>query len=174
MAGKTTEQLAEETLKIRLEVHRRMVEGNLSENEALRQVLPTDRNRTKKLRLWRKKGLWPLPESGTVGTVAQVGSTLPNDSNSAIQRMSVTDGLTETELLKKVRAMLDTIEPAQRPVGATAKGRKSPLQTTMIAIRIPTVLDEELKSMGGLKSHHIEKAIMLYLKAMRIDSEPDA
>lgn len=155
----------EETTKIRLEVHRRMVEEDLSENEALRQVLPDDRNRTKKLRHWKEKGLWPVTEAGNQG------SGLPEEDTSDIQCMSPKDTETEAELLRKVRAMVDAIEPAERPVGATAKGRKSPLQTIMIAIRIPTALDEELKALGGLKSRHVEKAIMLYLRAMRTEVE---
>jgi len=78
-----------------------------------------------------------------------------------------TGELSESALLKKIRALLDTIEPEERPIGATAKGRKSPLKTTMIAIRIPTTLDEELQVLGRPKSRHIERAIMLYLRAMK-------
>jgi len=168
MTGKTAEQMEEQNRTTRREIHRLMREEKLSESEALRRVLPSDRNRTKKLRRWKEKGLWPLPDSHV-----REGDLLSGD-NSEIQRQPVKDGLSEAEVLRKVRAMLDTIEPAERPVGATAKGRKSPLQTTMIAIRIPTALDGELKSLGGLKSRHIEKAIMLYLKAMNVESDPDA
>ena len=79
----------------------------------------------------------------------------------------------ENDLLKRVAAMLETIQPIERPVGATAKGRKSPLQTIMIAIRIPETLNAELKELGGLKSRHIERAIMLYLKAMTSVKDDD-
>jgi len=160
--------MAERTRKIRLEVRRLMVEENLSENEALSKALPGDRNRTKALKRWKANGLWPVPESEFHEGTEQPGSGPQAPDNSERQRIS------ETELLKKVRRMLDTIEPAERPIGATAKGRKSPLQTDMIAIRIPQTLHEELKALGGLKSRHIEKAIMLYVQAMKAQGDTDA
>jgi len=168
MASKTSETMAERTRKIRLEVHRLMTEESLSENEALSKALPGDRNRTKALKRWKANGLWPVPESEIrgVGERSESGSQAP--VNSERQRMS------QTALLRKVRRMLHTIEPAERPIGATAKGRKSPLQTDMIAIRIPQTLHEELKALGGLKSRHIEKAIMLYVRAMKAEGDTDA
>jgi hypothetical protein len=159
----TAKTKADGSLETRLEMHRLMVEEGLSDRGALRRVMPDDRNRWAKLKRWEEKGLWPLHEN----------DLLPQD-NSDIQRQAVNDGLSETELLRKVRAMVEGIEPAERPIGATAKGRKSPLQTTMIAIRIPTTLDDELKALHGPKSRHIEKAIMLYLRAMKAEGQDDA
>jgi hypothetical protein len=75
--------------------------------------------------------------------------------------------LTEKELLTRIRHLLDKIEPEERVPGATAKGRKSPLKTTVIAVRIPITLDKALQALGRPKSRHIERAIMLYVKAMK-------
>jgi hypothetical protein len=141
-------------------MHRLIEREGLTENEALARVLPKDRNRTKKLRRWREKALWPLANSV---------SLLDHSVNSDIHCTSKTGELSEKDLLKIIHALLDTIEPAERPIGATAKGRKSPLQTTMIAIRIPRSLDQQLTALGGPKSRHIEKAIMLYVQAMKAD-----
>lgn len=187
MAAKTVEQIAAETLKIRLDMRTLMQEQGLSENEALARLLPNDRNRTKKLKRWKEKALWPVTESelseqaappenavihrSQIETAAQPESGSALLVHSAIQCQSSQD--TDAELLRRIRNMLDTIEPAERPVGATAKGRPSPLKTIMIAIRIPTSLDDELKALGGLKSRHVEKAIMLYLRAMNAGEGAD-
>jgi hypothetical protein len=79
--------------------------------------------------------------------------------------------ITEAELLKGLRAMLGTIEPVERPLGLTGKGRTSPLQTVPVTIRIPKDLDAELRGLGRRrpKSWHIERAIMLYLKVMEAE-----
>jgi hypothetical protein len=75
--------------------------------------------------------------------------------------------MTEAELLKGIRAMLDMIEPEERPLGVTGKDRFSPLKTVPVTIRIPKDLDAELKGLRGVKSRHIERAIMLYLKILK-------
>jgi hypothetical protein len=173
MASKTTQEMAARTRHLRLEVHRLMAEESLSENEALRKALPGDRNRTKKLQRWKDNGLWPVSESEIGGIAEQLKSGSKPKVHSDRQCNEPLNELPENELLRRVRSMLYNIEPAERPIGATAKGRKSPLQTTMIAIRIPTNLDEELKALGGLKSRHIEKAIMLYIRAMRAEGDID-
>lgn len=73
--------------------------------------------------------------------------------------------LPEIELLLKVKEMLNNIEVAERPT--TAKGRKSSLETGMIAARFPKTLIEELEALPGRKSHHLEKALTLYLRALK-------
>lgn len=167
MPGKGLDKAAQRTRTIRLELHRLMDQGGLSEKAALAQVLPDDRNRWKKLKLWKDKGLWPVPDSELS---AKKG--LQSESNTARHRLSPSDDVSEGELLRRIRIMLESIEPAERPIGATAKGRKSPLQTKMIALRIPEALYDELEALEGPKSRHVEKAIMLYLKAMKNEQDP--
>ncbi len=172
MASKTSEAMAERTRKIRLEVHRLMTEKDLSENEALRRVFPGDRNRTKKLKRWKDNGLWPIPEPELREIRAQSESSLSRTVNNQRQCSEPVDELSENELLKRVRIMLDKIEPVQR-LGLTAPGRKSSVPPVMIALRVPKALDEELKSLGGLKSRHIEKAIMLYIRAVKAGGDAE-
>jgi hypothetical protein len=150
MPGKTTEAIAAERRTIRLEMHRLMVQEGLSESKALARVLPDDRNRWKKLQQWKDKNLWPVPES-----------ELRVNAAPAVESA-------EADFLKKIRTMIDKIQLRDR-VGLTAPGRESSIKSTMIAVRIPTTLDDELKSLGGLKSRHVERAIMFYVKAMKAD-----
>ena len=63
--------------------------------------------------------------------------------------------------------MLDDIQVAVRPVGVTAKGRPTTFPTKMVAARFPTAMVEELEALEGPKSYHLEKALMLYLKALK-------
>ena len=89
--------------------------------------------------------------------------------NLVIQRKTVTT-IPETDLLLKVKEMLSKVEVTERP-GDTAPGRKSTLQTKLIAARFPVDLIEKLDTLGGKRSHHLEKALMLYLRAMDV-TEP--
>jgi hypothetical protein len=89
-------------------------------------------------------------------------------------RQSVSTSVEDTpdiddELLRRMRAMIDHIQVADR--GTTAPGRKrdEALKTQQIGARLPVKLVEELKALPGRFSHHIEKAIALYLKALRAD-----
>jgi len=150
-----------------------MTEENISANEALRKALPGDRNRTKALRRWKDNGLWPVPESELHGIVEQSEICQQDCADNGGQRAESVNELSETGLLKRVRRMLDKIEPVQR-LGLTAPDRKSSVPSAMIALRIPKTLDEELKALGGLKSRHIEKAIMLYVRAMKAGDAPTA
>lgn len=72
----------------------------------------------------------------------------------------------EAELLREIKGMLDEIKIAERP-GDTAPGRKSALQTKMVAARFPVELVQELEALPGRKSHHLERALMLYLRVMK-------
>jgi hypothetical protein len=58
---KTKDQLKENTHLIRVEMDRLIREEGLSEKEALVKVLPKDGHRTRKLAVWVKRGLWPIP-----------------------------------------------------------------------------------------------------------------
>lgn len=56
----SNERYALDTLEMRLRMHEQ-VENGKTESEALLAILPNDGNRSKKLRTWRDRGLWPLP-----------------------------------------------------------------------------------------------------------------
>ena len=163
--------------------------------EALKKATPSksdpyysqfNPNKPREFKVWDKHGLWPPPElkeqekealqltvSDTVrmtqeevqealesGRKSRQEKQLPIHDN--IHRITV---LSDEELLRKVKAMLDKIEIAERPT--TARGRESTLKTGMIAARFPKTLIEELEALPGRKSHHLEKALTLYLRAIK-------
>jgi hypothetical protein len=59
--GISTERMAEETRDARLKMHE-LVEQGKDEMEALGEALPDDKNRSRKLKTWKKRGLWPMPQ----------------------------------------------------------------------------------------------------------------
>jgi hypothetical protein len=142
---------------------------------------------TKKRELdaWNKHGLWPPPEleaddrRDTLLTPSHTVN-IQDSREEARRRIEKAqaekrqplcgDGhsdtlLSDKEILRKVKAMLNSIEIAERPT--TAPGRESTLKTLPIAARFPKALVEELEALPGRKSHHLEKALTLYLRAIK-------
>ena len=85
-------------------------------------------------------------------------------------RQPQTVSCTDKELLGRIRTMLREIYVAER-VGLTAPGRKSEIKTTAVACRFPDQLVKELKALPGPMSRHIERACMLYLRALKEGSD---
>jgi len=162
--------------------------------EALRRATPDKEapyyeqyytNKKRELDNWKKHGLWPpreleaderretpLTPSHTVNMQdireearrriekAQAEKQLPSYGDDPHDTL-----LSDKEMLRKVKDMLDRIEIAERPT--TAPGRESTLKTLPIAARFPKALVEELEALPGRKSHHLEKALTLYLRAIK-------
>lgn len=59
--AESLESLAKRTRKERCLLHLLTIEGG-NEREALLKVMPEDSNRSRKLKIWRDKGLFPVPE----------------------------------------------------------------------------------------------------------------
>ena len=55
--GISSERMAEETRDIRLKM-RELVEQGMNEMEALGEALPDDKNRSRKLKTWKKRVNW--------------------------------------------------------------------------------------------------------------------
>ena len=100
-------------------------------------------------------------EPGPNNTVIQHQDQAADDVIRCIVNMEIP----ETSILFEVKKMLAGIEVAERP-GDTAPGRKSKLQTQLVAARFPVELITKLDALGGKRSHHLERSLMLYLKAM--------
>jgi hypothetical protein len=179
---KPTGDLEEQSRATRLEMHRVMVEQGLTELKALGTVLRGDRNRWHALEKWKKLGLWPLPDDQAADPrhdltdqAEQTTTTAPEKPlikapNGAIQSTTPTrDDPLEAELIRRIRKMIESIELPER-IGRTSPGKKSDVPTTLTALRIPTSLDQELRALKGPKSRHIEKAIMLYLRVLKVDT----
>jgi len=157
---KTREQIQAETVNRRLRVWKAYQEEKsqgLADDAALKQALilgiperePGWKSRPRQLELWKKHDLWPPPEL----------------SHADALRFRKPP-LSEAELLRRAKEILmQDVTVAERPT--TAPGRLSTLKTQMLAARFPVDLVEELEALGGRKSHHMEKALRLYLKLMK-------
>jgi hypothetical protein len=160
---------------------------------ALRKALPHGvkgaSNRSRELQMWKDHKLWPPPEleqsihrqppyDGSASseniedkTDADYHRETPIDGG---EQVTVPDtgrhreaSLTDDEILKRAKKILmQDVYVAERPV--TAKGKPSTLPTTQIAGRFPNELIEELRSLGGRMSNHLEKALRLYLKIIKM------
>jgi hypothetical protein len=69
--------------------------------------------------------------------------------------------------LRRVRAMVDRINVMERPVTAPGKSKPEDFKTAAIGARLPVRLVEELRALPGRTSHHIERAVALYLRVVR-------
>ena len=145
--------------------------------EALLKVLPRGTkgsdNRDRELEQWKKHKLWPPPEieghdrrtTSHQLTGAPSGKVQPSDSVKH-HDARCHEALSEADILRRAKEILmRNIDVAERPT--TAKGRPSTLPTIMIAARFPTDLVAQLEALGGRKSHHLEKALKLYLKIVK-------
>ena len=85
--AKSTETIAKETRKVRFRLHA-LVQGGMTLQEALVKILPTDSNRSKKLKTWQRMGLYPVnsEELRIFGNQTETPrtSTLPVSTSSPI------------------------------------------------------------------------------------------
>jgi len=168
----------------------------LSIKKALLKALPTgthgSTNRSRELQLWKDHDLWPPPEKDQAHrrqTPLDVAAS--SDPMEETMRMTTDEqletmwyagksadvrhretpqkpGLSDAEILLRAKELLmKDVFVAERPT--TAKGRDSTLPTTMIAGRFPNDLVAELKALGGRVSHHLERALRLYLKVLKTE-----
>ena len=149
-------------------------------DQALRKVLPRGTkgsdNRPRELEQWKKYNLWPPPEVRGPDDVDAAPQPKAPVSDKARSAVAVRQGISRAQELSEAQSILHAkeilmrdIDVAERPT--TAKGRPSTLKTVMIAGRFPAELVAELEALGGRKSHHLEKALKLYLKMVKIDYE---
>jgi len=164
--------------------------------DALRKALPRgvqgSTNRNRELDLWKHHQLWPPPEaeplyhrqtpldgepaadrleetmSLTMGELAQTMWQAGKSSDVIRRETPQEPALSDAEILHRAKEILmKDVFVAERPT--TAKGRESTLPTAMVAARFPDDLVAELKSLGGRMSHHLEKALRLYLKFIKTE-----
>ncbi len=126
MAGKSAEQIDEESLNLRKEMHRLMVEEGLSESRALVKVLPKNNNRKVKLKVWVKYGLWPIKDA-TTSPIKAVDNS-PNLTPDMVERLvTAANRLAEIEQIK-------LREPTYRP---RFKGKRR-----STSVRLPILLEQ--------------------------------
>lgn len=182
----TTEQEArkrQETLEARLRLWALTNDEQIPIDKALIQVFPGHKSRPRTFRGWEDSGLWPPSQEEIASLTAPEANTVqqsqpPPDVDihrtssqteshtSELGQDSGGPGLTDAEILARAKAILmEDIEPAKRPL--TAPGRESTLATKPVAARFPEDLLKELKALGEPVSHHLERAVRLYLKMMK-------
>jgi hypothetical protein len=173
--NRKSDELAHESQQQRFvgwELYQENLRSGMDEQTATRQallkVLPRGTkgsdNRAKELAQWKKYKLWPPPEiRDSDGTESPANKTNDADIQSAA---NTNQEPSENEIIRCAKEILmRNIDVAERPT--TAKGRPSTLPTIMVAARFPSDLVAQLEALGGRKSHHLEKALKLYLKIVK-------
>lgn len=129
MPGKGTEKIDEESLSLRREMNRLMIEEGLSESKALIKVLPKDNNRKTKMGIWIKHGLWPLDNSTSV----KIPKNKPVDIMPGLTPEMVASLVNAANKLAEIEE-IKLREPTYRP---RFKGKRRPT-----SIRLPTLLED--------------------------------
>jgi len=129
MPGKSTEKIAEESLSLRLEMNRLMIEEKLSESKALVRILPKDNNRKTKMGTWIKHGLWPMDGSTSI----QIPKTKPIDTIPGLTPEMVASLVNAANKLAEIEEK-KLREPSYRP---RFKGKRR-----STSIRLPILLED--------------------------------
>jgi len=75
--------------------------------------------------------------------------------------------LSEKEILKKVRKILDTIEIHEKEWTGGRRKKRSTVKTRIFGGRLPTALINEIHEFKGSNTYHLERALRLYVKVMK-------
>ena len=130
MPRKSIAEIAEESLNLRKEMNRLMVEEGLTESKALFKILPQDNNRKAKLEVWVKYGLWPI-NSTTIPTrtrIRRIDDNMPGLTPEMVERLiNAANKLAEIEKIK-------LREPMYRP---RFKGKRR-----STSLRLPVLLED--------------------------------
>ena len=129
MPGKSTDKIAEESLSLRLEMNRLMIEEKLSESKSLIKVLPKDINRKSKLKTWIKHGLWPMEGSTSV----QIPKNKPIDIMPSLTPEMVASLVNAANKLAEIEEQ-KLKEPTYRP---RFKGKRR-----STSVRLPILLED--------------------------------
>ena len=100
-------------------------------------------------------------------TVSQLSSTEILPSSTQIQHISTQSilSLTADQVLKKTGEILETIEIAEREW--TGRGKKGTQNLVLIGGKLPPDIVEEVRALKGPVTHHLERALRLYLKVLK-------
>ncbi len=129
MPGKSSEKIDEESLSLRIEMNRLMIEEGLPENKALLKILPTDINRKTKLKVWMKHGLWPMEGSTSI----QIPKKKPIDIMPSLTPEMVANLVNAANKLAEIEE-IKLREPTYRP---RFKGERR-----STSVRLPILLEQ--------------------------------
>ena len=135
MARKLSEQKVKEYLELSIEMSRLMTEEGLSENEALKKVLPADKNRKQALKTMKKNELWSSQEEELTKPVLETVATTVAPKINLSELPQDTVELFNKTLIEFSKTLQNKQnEPKYRP---RFKGKRR--QTS---IRMPIVMEE--------------------------------
>jgi len=169
------ELLAERSRSLRLEVHR-LMEGGVSEAEALKTALPQDTNRSRKMRTWKNSGLFPVPaeelEEISSNNSSAGGALLeppPEDTPHPEPTLTV---LPETALLEGDATEPEETERMEEPYESEPEQSEALPEETVVSGRIvlessATTLEQQ--ALFTLIDQRVEKAVQGRLEAMAGD-----
>ncbi len=182
-----TEQMAKNTLELRRRIHHRMATEGLTESQALAKEMPDDANRTKKLRKWKERGLWPLSGFDTTGhepvSVSQAsaakeegGQGIPPEIMQYLNAMEerlveMIHGAAKAEPAEETTAVDEPPIPAK--TGKKYQGSKKDLRVR-IDERLMDLLEKEAKqNHGGNNSRALDVILWRYFGKPRLSFEPE-
>lgn len=173
MPGKGPVLMAEQTRKLRLEMHR-LVTNGMAEQKALLEIFPQDSNRARRLKVWKEKGLWPIPKT-ELEKLYDVEHSITAETSPQRLQSDKTPSLSDVDIVerclpkesfeKRAREILDNIET--KKYEWTGKGKVKENKTAILAGRMPLDLVQGIKALEGKVTDHMEKALRLYLKIVK-------
>lgn len=162
------------------EMARLMKDESLSEAEALKRVLPDDRNRSHKLKMWKRHGFWPVVEEPALSAShdAEGQTTGPESRNAddAVHKFWTKEEIIQDviqaifnqphemfkmQAMMEVRAEAEEVPPAPETIrGRTGeKGRKENREYERFTFGIDRVLAEQFRAEA--QSRHLSAGKLL-------------
>jgi hypothetical protein len=155
-----------------------------AELQAVKRVYPGDKNSSTTLSVWKKYKLWPVTEeilnSGIFGeqdsrnqgrnglsVISGGGTKKPRKLKDPSENGYLESDLSEKEILRGMRKILDTIEVHHREWTGGRLKKYSMIKTKLIAGRMPVDLINEIHRFKGTDTYHLERALRLYALVMK-------
>lgn len=164
--GNSRERLRKATLDSRVRLHCIIASGS-TVKEAIDALFPTgdtlgqrfNTNRTKKLREWIRKGLWPItPEDIEEALDMRLYSEVPSAPTPPEFARRVTHDRLAVTVGRQPR------QPLPRSISSEDANQR---RTVPVSVRLPYDLVRELKQLNGTMTGTLTYAASLYLAALR-------
>lgn len=149
----SVETLARRSRKDRFKLQQ-LIDSGMTEGAALAEVFPKDSNRSKKLKTWREKGLFPIPDSEREAN----GTTVKP---------------TDTTAQDAARGALDTGLPPKTTVTTVSKPEPEPSPSeapqsvvpVVLATTVPESPEEDLEKIWDLMAERVNAAAAKVVEA---------
>jgi hypothetical protein len=159
------------------------IDPRKAELQAIKRVYPSDKNSSTTLNIWKKYGLWPVTEemlrSGIFGedqsnnqgrnglsVISGGAAKKPGKLKDPSEKGFLDSDLSEEEILRGARKILDAIEVHHREWSGGRNRKYSTIKTKLIAGRMPVDLLNDIHKFKGSNTYHLERALRLYVKVI--------